>query len=204
MATTNISSLLLSGYRWRVLSLLLLHPEESFHVREIARLTGTAVGTLHRELSRLAAAGLLVRREVGNQVRYSANGVCPVFFELQGLLRKTMGLADVLRDCLAPLAERVTVALVFGSVARGGEHAGSDVDVLVVGDVPFVEVVKALHPAQSSLRREINAVVYAPPEFGRKRAAGDAFLGAIAENAKIYLIGNEDDFGNLQVPRGKV
>lgn len=197
MATDSLSSLLFGGYRGRVLGLLLLQPEQSFHVREIARLTGTAVGTLHKELSRLAAAGLLLRREVGNQVRYAANMACPVFPELQGLLRKTSGLADVLRDCLAPLAEQISVALVFGSVARGEERSGSDVDVLVVGEAPFVEVVKALHPAQASLQREINPVVYAPAEFGRKRAAGDAFLLGIANAAKIFLIGNEDDFGKL-------
>lgn len=197
MATYTLSSLLLGGYRGRVLGLLLLRPEQSFHVREIARLTGTAVGTLHKELTKLAAAGLLLRSEVGNQVLYAANMACPVFPELQGLLRKTSGLADVLRDCLAPLAGQISVALVFGSVARGEERSGSDVDVLLVGAVTFVEVVKALHPAQAILQREINPVVYSLAEFQRKWAAGEAFLRGIADNAKIFLMGNEDDFGKL-------
>lgn len=197
MATSTLSSLLFGGYRGRVLGLLLLLPEQSFHVREIARLTGTAVGTLHKELSKLAVAGLLLRREVGNQVLYSANMACPVFHELQGLLRKTSGLADVLRDCLAPLAGQIVVSLVFGSVARGEERSGSDVDVLLVGDMPFVEVVKALHPAQAILQREINPVVYSPPEFRRRWIEDDLFLRGIADNAKIFLMGNEDDFGKL-------
>jgi predicted nucleotidyltransferase len=197
MATHTLSSLLFGGYRGRVLGLLLLQPEQSFHVREIARLTGTAVGTLHKELSKLAAAGLLLRREVGNQVLYAANMACPIFPELQGLLRKTSGLADILRDSLAPLAGQISVALVFGSIARGEERSGSDVDVLVVGDVPFVDVVKALHPAQAILQREINPVVYSLAEFRRKWAAGEAFLRGIADHAKIFLMGSEDDFGKL-------
>jgi predicted nucleotidyltransferase len=86
---------------------------------------------------------------------------------------------------------------VFGSVARGEEHSGSDVDVLVVGDATFVGVVKALHPAQTILQREINPVVYSPAEFRRRWAASEAFLRGIADNAKIFLMGNEDDFGKL-------
>ena len=197
MATNDLPSLLFGGYRGRVLGLLLLHPEKSLHVREIARLIGAAVGTLHKELAKLASAGLLLRRTIGNQVHYMANRDCPIFPELQALMRKTSGLADILRECLAPLSGQIAVALVFGSVARGEEHSGSDVDVLVVGDVAFAEVVKALYPAQASLQREINPVVYGTAEFGRKRSADDAFIRGIAENAKIYLIGNQDDFGKL-------
>jgi len=130
-------------------------------------------------------------------VHYAANTDCPVFRELQGLLRKTSGLADVLRDCLAALGGQILLALVFGSVARGEEHSGSDIDVLVVGDVPFVTAVKALYPVQANLQREINPVVYSPDEFRRKWAGGEAFLHGIATNPKIFLVGNDDDFGKL-------
>lgn len=112
-----LASLLFGAYRRRVLGLLLLHPEEAFHVREIARQTETNAGTLHKELARLAQAGLLNRERVGNQLRYSANRQCPIFEELASILRKTSGLADVLLDAIAPLGKRVKVALIFGSVA---------------------------------------------------------------------------------------
>lgn len=192
-----LASLLLGSYRRRALGLLLLHPEQSYYVREIARQTGTSVGTLHKELAKLAQAGLLLRKEIGNQVHYAANTQCPVFPELQGLLRKTSGMADELREGLEVIAERVAVALVFGSMARGAARAGSDVDVLVVGSVSFVEVVKALHPAQAMLQREINPVVYAADEFRRKLAGGDAFLCGIVAGEKMFLIGDNDDLGKL-------
>jgi hypothetical protein len=114
-----LASLLFGSYRRRVLGLLLLHPQESFHVREIARQTETNAGTLHKELARLAQAGLLQRERVGNQLRYGANRQCPIFAEMASILRKTSGLADVLLDAISPLARRIKVALIFGSVARG-------------------------------------------------------------------------------------
>lgn len=192
-----LASILLGSYRRRALGLLLLHPEQSYHVREISRLTDTSVGTLHKELTKLAQAGLLLRKEIGNQVHYAANTQCPVFPELQGLLRKTSGVVDVLREGLDEIAERIAVSLVFGSVARGEELAGSDVDVLVIGSVPFVEIVKALHPAQSMLQREVNPVVYSADEFRRKLTKGDAFLRGIMEGKKLFLIGDENDLGKL-------
>ena len=136
-----LASLLFGDYRRRVLGLLLLHPEQTFHVREIARQTETNAGTLHKELARLAQAGLLTREQVGNQVRYGANRQCPVFEELASILRKTSGLADVIRDAIAGLAARIRVALIFGSVARGEARPGSNVDVLMVGDLGFAEAV---------------------------------------------------------------
>ncbi len=192
-----LASILLGSYRRRALGLLLLHPEQSYHVREISRLTDTSVGTLHKELTKLAQAGLLLRKEIGNQVHYAANTQCPVFQELQGLLRKTSGVVDVLREELDEISERITLSFIFGSVAKGGERAGSDVDVLVIGSAPFAEVVKALHPAQSKLQREINHVVYSSGEFKRKLAKGDAFLRGIIEGEKLFLIGNEHDLGKL-------
>jgi predicted transcriptional regulator len=108
----NLADLLFGAYRRDVLGLLLLHPGESFHVREIARITGRPANTLYRELSNLARAGLLVRRARGNQVHYEANTDSPIYEELRGILRKTTGIADVLREALARLAERIRLAFV--------------------------------------------------------------------------------------------
>ncbi len=82
LPSSLLSSLLFGTYRGRVLGLLLLHPDQTYHVREIARLTDTSAGTLNRELDKLAQAGLLVREKIGNQLRYAANRQCPVFEEL--------------------------------------------------------------------------------------------------------------------------
>lgn len=190
-----LADLLFGNYRKKVLSQLLLHPDEDYHVRELARLTGTAAGTLHKELSRLAAGGLLLRTQQGNQVRYQANRQCPVFDELAGLLRKTTGAVQVLGDALAPLAP--PIALIFGSVAGGSETAGSDVDLLVIGDMGFADVVRAVHPAQAALGREVNPVVYSAAELRRRMQAGDPFVANILANPKLFLTGTEHDLGQF-------
>jgi predicted nucleotidyltransferase len=192
-----LAALLFGNYRRRVLGLLLLHPEKTYHVREIARLTKTAPGTLHKELTRLAEAGLLSREQVGNQLRYAANSDCPVFEELASILRKTSGLADIVLDALIGLTQQIDVALIFGSVARGKERAGSDVDVLIIGSLGFADAVKALHPVQEKIGREINPVVMSPMEFERKQHDGDGFVRELLAKEKFFLIGDEDELGKL-------
>lgn len=194
-----LADLLLGPLRQRVLSRLLLHPDRSLHVRELARQTSSQPGTLNRELAKLAQAGVLLRQQVGNQVHYQANRQCPVFDELAGLLRKTAGLAAVLADALAPLANagRIRVALVYGSVARAAETAASDVDVLVLGDLDLADAVEALHPAQDRLGREINPMVYRPADFAAALAAGNTWAREVVARPKLFLIGDADDFAEL-------
>lgn len=152
----SLSAVLFPGYRRRVLGLLLLHPDESLHGREIARRTGLPAGTLTRELKRLAGVGLLTQEKRGNQTLYRANRESPIFPELAGILRKTSELADVVADALDSVSDGIDVAFIFGSVARRAETAGSDVDMLIIGSVDFGVVVDALYPAQQQLGREIN------------------------------------------------
>lgn len=190
-----LTDLLFGSYRKKVLSWLLLHPDQDYHVRELARLTGTAAGTLHKELARLAAAGLLLRKQQGNQVRYQANRQCPVFPELAGLLRKTTGAAELLSQKLAHLNPEV--ALLFGSVAAGNETVHSDLDVLVVTERGFADVVRALHPAQAELGREINPVVYSPQGVRQMLRDRDPFVLNVLAGPRIFLIGSEHDLGQL-------
>jgi predicted nucleotidyltransferase/DNA-binding HxlR family transcriptional regulator len=190
-----LADLLFGTYRKKVLGQLLLHPDTDYHVRELARLTHTAPGTLHKELARLADAGLLLRKAQGNQVRYQANTQCPVFAELAGVMRKTTGAAQVLAQALLPLAPRV--ALIFGSVASGTENTHSDVDLLVVGDVGFADLVQATYPVQQELGRDINPVVYSPVEFERRVQESDPFVVNLLANPKLFLIGTEHDLSQL-------
>lgn len=190
-----LSDILFGSYRKKVLGLLLLHPDKDYHVRELARATQTAPGTLHKELTRLAAAGLLLRKDQGNQVRYQANRNCPVFPELAGLLRKTTGAAELLTTALTPL--HPPLALIFGSIASGTETAGSDVDVLVIANLGFSEVVRALYPVQAELGREINAVLYNAQEFTRRVQEQDPFALELLGKPKIFLMGTEHDLSEL-------
>ena len=199
--SANLASLLFGAYRRGVLALLLLRPEESLHLREIARAMDKAPGTLMRELNALAQAGVLARKRVGNQVHFQANPGCPIFEDLRNILKKTVGVADVLREALAPLAGRIRAAFVYGSMARGEERAGSDLDLMIVGEVRFAEVVAALAPAQEALRREVNPNVYPALEFRKKAAAGEPFLKRVLAERKIFIIGGEDDLGQLVAHR---
>src|SRR3546814_5777223 len=128
---------------------------EARHVRDLERSTGLSPGSLHRELTALVALDVLRREKVGRQVFYRANPDCSVLPELTGLLRKTAGVVDVLRDELTPLADRIDGAFVYGSMAKGNLHAHSDVDLMTVGSVGLADVVRALAPAPAALRREI-------------------------------------------------
>jgi len=132
----NLISHLLGDTRTAILAALLLRPEERVHVRELARPTGVSPGTLHREVTALAALGVLCREAVGRQVFFAANRDCPVFEELAGLLRKTAGLVDVVRGALQPHAARIDAAFIYGSLAVGTESSQSDVDVMILGDLP--------------------------------------------------------------------
>ena len=192
---TNPADLLFSAYRRKVLALLLLRPDDALHVREIARLTGVPVGSLHRELRTLTAAGLLAREPVGNQVRYRANRACPIYPELAEIFCKTIGLADLVRDTLRPLGERVLVAFVFGSMADGSAQASSDVDLFVVGDATYADVVERLLPLRDRLGREINPVVMTRAELAAQRAGRERFIQHVLAAPKMFLKGTESDFG---------
>lgn len=191
MAST--AAFLLGHTRSAVLGALFLHPESSLHVRELARLTGASPGSLHRDLRAMTELGLLVRQDVGRQVHYRANSDSPIFTELSGLLRKTAGVVDVLRDALAPVADKIDSAFVYGSIARGTEHAHSDVDVMIVGDVDFGEAIVALSAAHDKLRREINPTVLSQSEFEKKLKQRDGFVAHVWQAPKLWLIGDDKE-----------
>jgi predicted nucleotidyltransferase len=191
----SLISHLLGDTRTAILAVLLLRPDEPQHVRELARLTGVSPGTLHRELTALESLGVLRRKAVGRQVFFAANRECPVFEELAGLVRKTAGLVDVVRNALLPQASRIGAAFIYGSVAAGTETSRSDVDVMILGELPFAEAVKALAPAQASLRREVNATVMKSAEFLRKRRAKDSFVSAVWKAPRLWVIGSDHELG---------
>ena len=166
-----------------------MQPEQKMHLRELARQTQAAPGTLKKELDALCQVGLLRSERVGNQVHFQANPDHPVFAELQALVRKTTGLADVLRQALQPLGDQVELALVFGSMASGSAHAGSDVDLLVVGSASFAQVVEATFAAQTQLGREINPKVMTATEWATKKAEGNPFVQELLAKPQILLIG---------------
>ena len=190
-----LAAVLLPEYRRRVLGLLLLHPDDQLHGREIARRTGLPAGTITRELGKLVSAGLLQREKRGNQQLYRADKSSPVFTELASILRKTSGVADVLAAALEPVADKMDAAFVYGSVAQGRETAGSDIDLMLIGDLGFEEAVRLLWPLQAELGREINPHVLSHQEFAVRTQ--EPYMRDVLSKPKIFVMGNEDELAKL-------
>ena len=197
----QLVEILFGAYRRQILSLLLLRPDESFYVREIARMTGVSAGSLHRELKLLMEAGLLLRAEAGNQVRYQVNRDCPIVPELAGIFRKTSGLADVLRELLEPLESKILMAWVFGSMAQGTAQSKSDIDLMVIGSVSFANVAHACHEGAARLGREVNPVILSRIAFRSKLNAGERFVTRVSNEPKIFVIGGDSEFAKLAEDR---
>ncbi len=195
--TDNLSKTLFGKTRRAVLSLLYSHIDEAYYLRQIARAAGVGLGAVQRELKRLSDAGIIQRIVRGHQVYFQANPRCPVFEELRKLVVKTVGMGTVLQAALAPLGDRIRVAFVYGSIARGEERLGSDVDILIVGKVTFGEVVSSLREAQKTTGREINPTVYPVAEFRSKLAAGHHFLNAVLKGPMFFLVGDERELARL-------
>lgn len=193
-----IADALFGKTRQRVLALLFGAPERRVFLRQIARLAGTGLGAVQREVARMTEAGLLIREREGHQTYYRANPDSPVITELRDLMRKTAGAADVIRDALGTLSAPVQVAAIFGSFATGTEGAGSDVDVLVIGEATFGDVVDALAPAERALGREINPAVFAPDEYARKLRDGNHFLSSLNAQTKLFVIGDKDELAAME------
>ena len=186
-----------SPYRRQLLARLLLRPDEQFHVRELARMTGISAGSLHRELRAMSESGLLLREKIGQQVFYRADTHCTIYEELAAIFRKTLGLASLLHNALSAIAGKIQVAFVFGSMASGNQTAGSDLDVCVLGEVSMLEVVKALSSVQETLGREINPVVMSAKKFADQAAARDRFVTRVLDEPKVFVNGDEHDLAEL-------
>jgi predicted nucleotidyltransferase len=198
MGTTGtLSNILFSGSRRSILVLLYGHADEQFYLREITRLAGTGVGATQRELRQLSEAGLIEGIRRGHQTYYCANRKNPIFGELKSILAKTSGIRDILHEVLAPLADRIRLAFVYGSIARGEERSASDVDLMIVGEVSFADVVSALRQSEAKLAREVNPTVYGSSEFREKLAGKNHFLSTVAKEKKLFVIGDEREFRRL-------
>lgn len=195
--TKNLGDLLFGQTRGRVLSLLYGASDQTFFVRQIARQIGTSVGTVQRELGTLSEFGLIDRSKVGMQVFYQANRNHPLFADLHSLVAKTAGIFHLLRSALAPLAEQISFAFVYGSMARGEENGGSDIDLMVVGDVTLDELLTHLTPAERDLGRPINPTVYSLKEFRSKLQRGNHFLTSAVRGQNVFLLGEEDELRKM-------
>jgi predicted nucleotidyltransferase len=183
--------------RGDVLMATLTHPDKWWYLSELADFLGTSPSSLQRELKALVGGGILETRREGTRAYFKADTRSPLFPELRGLIEKTAGVVPTLRDVLNPLEARIACAFVYGSVARSREHALSDVDLLVVGDVGLADLAPVLRKAETRLGREVNVTSYSMPEFRRKTAAGDHFLSGVLRGRKQFVKGDQRDVDDL-------
>jgi predicted nucleotidyltransferase len=187
----SIANTLFSDSQSRVFRWLFGQPDRKFHLSELRRLTGLGSASLQRELNRLTEARLVDSERVGNLRRFQANPQSPVFSELVGLTRKTLGVESLLREALLPLAPALQAAWVYGSLAKQTETAQSDVDVMLIGDPLLLgSVLELLLPLEAQLGRKINPTCYTRSEFERRRAEPDSFVNRVLAQAILPLIGD--------------
>lgn len=190
----SIAAALFSDSQSRVLRWLFGQPEREFHLSELRRLTGLGSASLQRELNRLAKAGLVRSERVGNLRRFQANPQSPVYGELVGLTRKTLGVEPLLREALQPLAPDLQAAWVYGSIAKQTDTAQSDVDVMLIGkNLRLAKVLELLVPLETQLGRKINPTCYTPAEFKRRRAEPGSFVNRVLAQPILPLMGNADE-----------
>ena len=190
----SLADALFSGTQQRVLGLLFGQPERSFYATELINLAGMGSGAVQRELARLAQTGLVTVKPVGNQKHYQANPASPIYEELCGMVRKTVGLAEPLRVALAPLATQIKAAFVYGSVAKKQDTASSDIDLMLVSDtLTFGDTILALQAATDLLGREVNPNIFTPQDFVKRLNEGGSFVSRVMAQPKLWPIGGEHD-----------
>ena len=197
MSDNLLGSGLFSNTRQAVLALLYGQTDCSFYTLQILETVKTGRGSVQRELKTLTDAGIILREVQGRQVYYRANQNCPIFTELKSVVLKTFGVADIIRQSLQPVAGKIQTAFIFGSLAAGNDRKSSDVDLLVVGDISFAQIVSHLAPAESKIGWELNTIVYSPAEFQHKVKTDHYFVKNVINSPKIFIIGDESDLNKL-------
>jgi DNA-binding transcriptional ArsR family regulator len=197
MRKSSLLSALFNSTTQGVLGATVLRPEKEWYLSDLASYLGVGPSSLQRTLSKLSIAGILHRRRDGNRIYYRADPDCPILAELNGILTKTAGIAEPLRDALAPLATQIDCAFIHGSIAESRERSESDIDLIIIGEVSIGDVAFALRPVKVRLGREVDATHYSLEEFAAKVAKKNHFLLAVLKKPRIFLIGGEDDLAHI-------
>ena len=194
MKNATLSSALFSNVQQRVLALIFGHPERSFYTSEIVRSVHSGTGGVERELSRLEQSGLVSVQWIGNQKHYQANRHSPIFEELQGIVLKTSGLSEPLRQSLAPYADKIRIAFVYGSIAKRADTARSDIDLMVIGDdLAYADLYAALQKAETILHRQVSPTFLTLEDWRRKVSTQDSVIAKISTQPKVFIFGSETD-----------
>jgi len=196
----NTLKALFPKVRAELLHLLFLDSETSLHLRELARLSGLAVGTVQREVSNMREAELIQEKRDGNRLYFSANKQHPIFSELRSIILKTSGLSQPLSDAISTV-RGVDLAFVYGSIAKGDFDAGSDIDLYIIGSVGLRKLASKLREVSESLAREINPTVTTKNGYRDRLLSGDVYLENVVNGPKLWIIGSDDELAKLEKER---
>jgi predicted nucleotidyltransferase len=195
----SLSDALFAGVQRRVLALIFGHPERSFYTNEIVRGVRSGPGAVERELFRLEHSGLVSVQRIGNQKHYRANRESPIFKELRGIVLKTAGLTEPLRRSLARHGDKIKAAFVYGSMAKGSDTAGSDIDLMVIADdLTYTDLYAALQKAESVLGRPVNPTFLSFADWRRKIGVKHSVIAKINAGPKLFICGSEADLAHGQ------
>jgi predicted nucleotidyltransferase len=179
--------------RQLILAELLMRGARPMYRVELARKLGVSPSSLQRPLQAMVRTGLLRANKRGREVHYEVDPANPLVPELRGLLRKSRGLVDVVREALKPFSNSIFVAFIYGSMASGSERPTSDVDLLVIGDVTLSDLTPSLQRAEQALGRPLNTVLYSEQTLSEKLATRNHFLSAVLDKPKLFVVGTQDE-----------
>ena len=202
MPQTGLANALFSGVQQRLLGLLFGQPDKSFYLSEIVRQLHSGTGAVDRELNRLEHSGLVSVQRIGNQKHYQANEQSPIYSELRGIVQKTVGLYDPLKQALSTFAEQIQFAFVYGSVAKGTDSARSDIDLMIVGrDINYSDVYTHLQQAESIIGRTVNPTIMEWDDWKKRASGKSSFVEKVVDQPKIFIIGSQSDLNDERTAR---
>lgn len=187
-----LQSLIASKTRQILLKAFFEAPDEERYTRQLAGKYHISVGTLHRELQKLSASGILKSRKIGNIKLFSLNKQNPIYEEIKNIISKTQGLIKFIKDAISGI-KGIKAAFIYGSFAKGDERQDSDVDLFLVGEIDEDELIIKISSLEKKLFREVNYTRYTRKEYEKEKMKKNSFILEVIKGGKIFIKGNEND-----------
>jgi predicted nucleotidyltransferase len=192
---TLLAEILSSRVRAEFFRILFGINSSEFHLREIQRQSGYAIGTVRQEAKKLERLQLITKRIDGNRTYYKANRQHPLYKIIHEMVLQTSGLVDIFQTSLDN--KKIDIAFIFGSIAQGTEKSDSDIDLFIVGSVSMRELSKMLKEPKQTLNREINPYILKIEEMKLRKNSNDHFISNVLKSHKLFIIGTENDLTKL-------
>lgn len=192
----NLSDIITSKVRVKMLELFYSNLTEMYHVRGIVREIGEEINAVRRELENLEKVGILKKEPRGNRIYYFVRLDYPCFGDLLSFVAKSTGLGRVIIDSRSKLGKISTVMFSGKFVRMKPRKKEEDVDILVVGEVVLPELAMIIRAFESKLEREINYTVMTREELDFRKKRRDPFLQGIMAGSRVMIIGDEEELVN--------